>query len=301
MTDTAPRPTRTKTRRTPDRATPSSATDAPGAPIGSATETANISELSATRTARALLLRLPLYQQIAEDLRSRIVSGDLAPGDTVPSESELIAKYKVSRITARNAVAALRASGLVVTSHGRATTVKATTADSPPVEFDPIITRDGDEWITWQSHGWADVEDPSRYRATAAAHGPALGLAPGEPVFILERQLTNGTGAQVLSRVIVPFATAADVPTLEADPFRTPGDLYAILTSAGRQLTWRDTTRAIMPAPDDITALTLDDGVPLLIHTRITSTTDGRVLALEETRLPADRAIITRQAEITTI
>jgi GntR family transcriptional regulator len=239
------------------------------------------------------MLRLPLYQQIAEDLRARIVSGDLAPGDTVPSESELIAKYKVSRITARNAVAALRASGLVVTSHGRPTTVKATAPDSPAVQFDPVITRDGDEWITWETHGWADVEDPSRYRTTAAAHGPALKLAPAEPVFILERQLISAAGAQVLSRVIVPFATAAEIPALEADPFRTPGDLYAALTTAGHQLAWQDTTRAVMPTPDDIAALGIGDGVPLLIHTRITLTADGRMLALEETRLPADRAAIT--------
>lgn len=44
---------------------------------------------------------LPLYYQIREHLRARIVGGDLKPGDLLPSETQLAAETGVSRMTAR--------------------------------------------------------------------------------------------------------------------------------------------------------------------------------------------------------
>jgi DNA-binding GntR family transcriptional regulator len=82
------------------------------------------------------------------------------------------------------------------------------------------------------------------------------------------------------------------VNTLPDDPFQPPADLYRLFTAAGHDLHWQETTAATMPSPDDAASLQIPDGVPLLIHLRITLTADGVPLALEETRLPADRATI---------
>jgi GntR family transcriptional regulator len=60
-----------------------------------------------------------VYKQIAEDLRQRIASGHLAPGDDVPSEGELAARWKTSRGPIRNALAELRTEGLIETTRGR--------------------------------------------------------------------------------------------------------------------------------------------------------------------------------------
>ncbi|WP_277959931.1 GntR family transcriptional regulator [Frigoribacterium faeni] len=38
-----------------------------------------------------------LYEQIADDLRRRILSGDLAVGDDVPSEGELAEQWRTAR------------------------------------------------------------------------------------------------------------------------------------------------------------------------------------------------------------
>jgi DNA-binding GntR family transcriptional regulator len=46
----------------------------------------------------------PVYQQIAEAIAERIDAGDLAPGDRIPSEQELVGRYGVARLTARRAV-----------------------------------------------------------------------------------------------------------------------------------------------------------------------------------------------------
>jgi GntR family transcriptional regulator len=60
-----------------------------------------------------------MYKQIAEDLRQRIARGELAPGDDVPTESELAARWHTSRGPIRNALAELRTEGLIQTTRGR--------------------------------------------------------------------------------------------------------------------------------------------------------------------------------------
>ncbi len=56
---------------------------------------------------------------IADDLRDRIVTGRLKPGDRLPSEAHLAAQYMVSTPTLRNALAVLQAEGLVEKVHGK--------------------------------------------------------------------------------------------------------------------------------------------------------------------------------------
>lgn len=254
------------------------------------------------RVSRALMAKAPRYQRIAAELRARIESGQLAPGDTIPSETALLEEFGVSRITVRNAIKLLRAAGLVTTEQGRPTRVRATlgTANAPILDFDPTITHTDDSdhpdqpgFTTWDSHDWSPVEADSHYRATAAQHGPALDLPATEPVFILERHLQHTSGVQVTHRLFVPFAVAAYLPELSENPFRTPADLYQILAQNGHHLRWADRITALMPTPDDAATLSIPDGVPLFLHTRITHGNDNRPLILEETRLPADRIRIT--------
>jgi DNA-binding GntR family transcriptional regulator len=59
------------------------------------------------------------YRRIAEDLRQQITSGELAPGQRVPSEAELMRRYGVSRGTARQGLALLEAAGLLRAVHGK--------------------------------------------------------------------------------------------------------------------------------------------------------------------------------------
>ena len=54
---------------------------------------------------------------VVAGLKDKILAGDLAPGAKLPSESELIEEYAVSRTVVREAVTRLRAEGLVETEH----------------------------------------------------------------------------------------------------------------------------------------------------------------------------------------
>jgi GntR family transcriptional regulator len=62
---------------------------------------------------------LPLFAQIEAQLRQRIVVNDLAAGSKLPSEAELEVEFGVSRITVRQALAALHAKGLIQKINGK--------------------------------------------------------------------------------------------------------------------------------------------------------------------------------------
>jgi hypothetical protein len=61
---------------------------------------------------------LPAFLQLAILLRGMIIARQLAPGEALPSEPELQARYSVSRDTVRNAVRVLREIGLAETRRG---------------------------------------------------------------------------------------------------------------------------------------------------------------------------------------
>jgi GntR family transcriptional regulator len=298
MTEPTPRKTaaaRTKASTSGDHAPEQSGP--PSAETAKASAQRLGAEKAPDRSAAALLAKLPRYQRIAADLRARIESGELAPGQALPSETQMLTEYGVSRVTIRHAIADLRASGLVTTEHGRATRVRPNVgiALTDVFEFNPSITRTPEGFRTWDTDGWANVEPPSHYRTEAGRYASRLGLVPAEPVFVLERRLLHTADIQVMHRVFIPFATAVNTPGLEQDPFRPPAELYQVLADSGLALHWHDTTSAVMPAPDEAANLNIADGVPLLVHVRITTEDAARPLTLEEVRLPADRAIIGNQ------
>lgn len=71
------------------------------------------------------------YRRIAADVRARIESGELRPGDRVPSGAELIKQYGVSRWTARLALQQLQDIELIRTVHGKGRFVR----ERPPEDI----------------------------------------------------------------------------------------------------------------------------------------------------------------------
>ncbi|MFI2363914.1 FadR/GntR family transcriptional regulator [Promicromonospora sp. NPDC019610] len=68
---------------------------------------------------------------LVETLRSRIVNGDIAPGEKLPSEPRLAVEHQVSRTVVREAIARLNLEGLVHTRRG-----SGSYALTPPAEAD---------------------------------------------------------------------------------------------------------------------------------------------------------------------
>lgn len=71
--------------------------------------------------AQAIGAQRSLPQQLAEDLRERIRAHEWAAGGQLPTESELVVTYGVSRATVRQSIKDLEAQGLVVVRRGRGT------------------------------------------------------------------------------------------------------------------------------------------------------------------------------------
>jgi len=63
-------------------------------------------------------------QEIADVLRSEILTGNLRPGDQIPSEHDLARTFRTTRTTAQQAIAALRSEGHLISEHGRGTFVR---------------------------------------------------------------------------------------------------------------------------------------------------------------------------------
>ena len=62
------------------------------------------------------IVRRKLSDEVLDRLKSMIASGELSPGDEMPSERELMARFQVGRPAVREAMQALAGMGLVAIS-----------------------------------------------------------------------------------------------------------------------------------------------------------------------------------------
>lgn len=73
----------------------------------------------------------PLYEQIEEDIKKRITSGDLKEGDQIGSQNELAKEYDVSVITIKKALLNLVNQGYLYTRVGKGTYVSRKQQETP--------------------------------------------------------------------------------------------------------------------------------------------------------------------------
>lgn len=64
-------------------------------------------------------MELPIYLQIAENIKEKIQKGSLKPGDPIPSENSLCDTFKVSRMTVRKGLAVLVNEGYITSIPGK--------------------------------------------------------------------------------------------------------------------------------------------------------------------------------------
>lgn len=82
----------------------------------------------------------PAYQQVAEDLRTKIAKGKLPPGTQLPSTAEMMRSYEVSSTVVKSAVNQLRLEGLVIGQQGKGVFVR-----DHPVEVAGQTSREFDD------------------------------------------------------------------------------------------------------------------------------------------------------------
>lgn len=217
---------------------------------------------------------VPLYSQLRDVLRTRILDGHYPAHSQMPSESELGALFLVSRITVRQALAELQREGLIFRIHGKGTFV------AKPKAFQNITRLQGfAEAMAGQGHEIINqVTGFKRLPATATV-AQRLGLAEGDPVIEIRRiRLLN---REPVSLELTWLPPALGEPLHKAD--LASRDIFLILENdLGVTLGHADISIEAMLADAGLAhALRLEEGSPVLRIERLTHDGQGRPIDFE--------------------
>ncbi len=143
----------------------------------------------------------PLYQQIKVLILQSLQTGEWKPGELIPSEMDLAARFRVSQGTVRKAIDELAAENLVVRRQGKGTFVATHAEQHVQYRFLKLMPDSGDI----QSEGPAErqIIDCKRLRAPADV-ARLLVLRTGDAVLQLRRVLAFQGTPTILEDVWLP-------------------------------------------------------------------------------------------------
>jgi len=237
----------------------------------------------------------PAYLQIADDLRDRILSGTLAAGEKLPSQSDLMRDYDMSRTVAKMAINVLRSEGLITSHPGKgsfvrhARQVRRLGNDRYQRRHDASPPFTSDAKAAGQTARW---EHHSREERASAVIAERLAIEPGDPVMVTEYRFFADDEPTQLSISYEPLAITRGTPI----ELPEEGDVLGVIArmdSISQRVTEvgeRVTTRA--PRPHETEALSIPAGVPVLciVRTHYANTTP---LETADIIVPGDRYEVT--------
>ena len=143
----------------------------------------------------------PLYQQIKILILQSLQAGEWKPGEAIPSEMELAARFRVSQGTVRKAIDELAAENLVVRRQGKGTFVATHAEQQVQYRFLKLMPDTGDR----NSEGPAQraILECKRGRASAEV-ARALALRPGDAVVQVRRVLSFGSVPTIVEDLWLP-------------------------------------------------------------------------------------------------
>ena len=162
----------------------------------------------------------PLYQQIKALITQGLESGEWKPGEMIPSEVELAARYKVSQGTVRKAIDELAADNLLVRRQGKGTFVATHNEDRVQFRFLRLLPEDGD----LHPHV-SRVLECRRLRAPAEI-ARQLDLKPADPVVCIKRLLQFDGETTVFDEIWLPGAVFRGLTAERLADYKGP--LYAM-------------------------------------------------------------------------
>ncbi|WP_079110808.1 GntR family transcriptional regulator [Streptomyces roseifaciens] len=216
-------------------------------------------------------------RRIAEDLRQKILSGALGPGDKLPSERALAQEYETARNTAREAIRLLAEQGLVTAEHGRGVFVR---------EPQRLFRFGSDRYsIANRSTGLT----PFRLEAQRQGKTPRVEVVSisreAPPPDVAERLMVPADEESVVHRENHYFADEEPVQIVSTylrweeaqgtrlmEPKTGPNGIYGRLEELGHVMTAGcDEVTARMASPNEALHLRLPTGVPVLevLHTSL--------------------------------
>ena len=143
----------------------------------------------------------PLYQQIKALILQSLQAGEWKPGESIPSEMDLAARFRVSQGTVRKAIDELASENLVVRRQGKGTFVATHAEQHLRYRFLKLMPDSGDR----EGEGPAQrtVLECRRVRA-AAEVARALALRAGDAVLQVRRVLSFAGVPTILEDLWLP-------------------------------------------------------------------------------------------------
>ena len=231
-----------------------------------------------------------LWTTIAAALRDDIAQGAYAPGDRLPTEAALSARFGVNRHTVRRALADLAGTGTVQPRRGAGVFVTARPADYPlgrRVRFHQNIADTG----RTPSRRFTRLET----RPASGVEAEALRIAAGDMVHVIEGvSLADGQPLAAFQSVFPGLRFPGLLSAMEAQ-----SSVTAALAVCGLADYTRAETRLTAKLADPVQALALQvqEGSPILRSVAIN--VDGAGLPVEygTTWFAGDRVTLTLSAE----
>ena len=216
----------------------------------------------------------PLYQQIKTLITRSLQAGEWRPGEMIPSETELAARYKVSQGTVRKAIDALADENLVMRRQGKGTFVATHTEQKIQFRFLRLMADDGDTGNVTRR-----VIDCRRLRAPADV-GRALELKTGDGVVQVRRVMLFRGVPVVLDDIWLPGHLFKGLTAERLSEYRGP--MYGLFeTEFGvRMIRAEEQLRAVAADPAAAELLNVKAGTPLLSVERLSRTYDDKPVEL---------------------
>jgi GntR family transcriptional regulator len=208
----------------------------------------------------------PLYEQIKILLTQSLVSGEWKPGEAIPSELELAARYRVSHGTVRKAIDALAAEHILMRRQGKGTFVASHCEPSYQYRFLRVMPDSGEK-LHPQNLFFA----LERGKAHGESAG-ALGLKVGTTVLSFKRVMSFAGRPMILDEIVLEPRQFPGLTLAELEEFH--GSVYSFYESVFgvRMIRAEERLRAV--AADSVAAahLQVAKGTPLLCVDRVAFT-----------------------------
>ncbi len=211
----------------------------------------------------------PLYQQIKDLILRSLQSGEWKPGESIPSEMDLAARFRVSQGTVRKAIDELSADNLVVRRQGKGTFVATHSEQHVQYRFLRLMPDAGD--LDSEGPAQRNILECRRVRA-AADVARLLALRPGDPVMQARRVLAFSGVPTILEDLWLPGQPFKGLTASQLAQYQGP--TYAMFeTEFGvRMVRAVEKIRAVTPDADQSELLGVPAGTPLLSVERVAFT-----------------------------
>lgn len=233
----------------------------------------------------------PAYLQIADDLRRRILDGELQEGDQLPTAQEIMQDYGVSRIVVRSAIGVLRAEGLVRSQQGSGTYVRQHRPVKKRFMGDLYAKRPTASPMAQSAAAAgkrADWEYQSRSTTATRAIGERLGVPAEDPVMRTEYRFFVDESPTMLSTSYEPLALTAGTPIEQPEAGPVTG-VVPRMDSIGVHITHvTEDVYSRAPRPYEVDKLEIPQGVPVMTIER-TYYAEDRAVETADIVVPADR------------